>query len=292
MSAESGSLVSIVVLSWRNPEDLKRCVSSIIESEISVPFELIVVDNGSGRETHDYLDRLYDTHYEFMDLKIIRNAYNMGFAAGNNQAISRIEGNYTLFLNNDIIVTPGAVETLATILEEDTQSQYGTVAPQLRYFDGTVQKTCRRLPTPKLMTRYYLRGNWDDSHVYDHTQSGEREQAMAAALMIRTDLLKEIGGFSEAPGMWLFFNDVDLSKKVQEAGYTGYFTAETFMYHGHGHSTKQVMKVKKVWLWHRGLFAYFDTWYVHNIFQKAGLFVFVAVSFAGLALREQLRRLI
>jgi len=291
MSTNQSLLVSIVVLSWNNPDDLKACVSSILESNISVPWELIIVDNGSTRETQDYLDHLYDTEHDTINLKIVRNAYNMGFAAGNNQAIPHVEGTYTLFLNDDIVVTAGAVEAMTNVLENDPEEKYGTVAPQLRYFDGTIQHTCRRLPTPKLMMSYYVRGNWDDSHVYDHAQSGEREQAMASALMIRTHLLKQIGGFNESPGMWIFFNDVDLSTEVEAAGYKGYYTVNGFMYHGHGHSTQKFMKMNKVWLWHRGLFAYFDKWYVHNILQRMLLSGLVGISFVGLAAREQLRRL-
>jgi len=291
MSTDRSILVSIVVLSWNNPDDLKECISSILEGDISVPWELIVVDNGSTRETQDYLNHLYDTQHDSINLKIVRNAYNMGFAAGNNQAIPHVEGKYTLFLNDDIVITSGSVEALAAVLEEDSHHIYGTVAPQLRYFDGKIQHTCRRLPTPQLMLSYYVRMSWDDSHVYDHEKSGEREQAMAAALMIRTELLKRIGGFNESPGMWIFFNDVDLSKEVQAAGYKGYYTVAQFMYHGHGQSTQKFMKMNKVWLWHRGLFAYFDKWYVDNTFEKLVLSGLVGISLVGLATREQLRRL-
>ncbi|MFB6225508.1 MAG: glycosyltransferase family 2 protein [Candidatus Paceibacteria bacterium] len=291
MSQNTSIQVSIVVLSWEDKSDLERCVTSILESNIQASWELIIVDNGSGQEVRDYLNQLYDTWYEHINLKIIWNGYNMGFAAGNNQALPRIEGTYTLFLNQDIVVTSQAIDTLIQTLEEDTEHMYGTVAPQLRYMDGRLQYNCRKLPTPQSMWRAYRRLKWDDSNVYDHEQKGEREQAMAAALMIRTNLLQDLEGFDEHPGMWLFFNDVDLAKRVYEAGYKGFFTPESLMYHGHGRSTRNVMTARKVWLWHRGLYTYFDKWYVRNWFQTLILWGGTAVSFCGLLLREQIRKL-
>ncbi|MEY3470812.1 MAG: hypothetical protein RLZZ223_162, partial [Candidatus Parcubacteria bacterium] len=240
--------LSIVILAWNNCQDLQNCVESIFDTYPSY-HQLIIVDNGSTDGTPEYISNLESQlEKNKVLLTIIRNKSNLGYAAGNNIALEYIQGEYTLWLNQDIVVSPDSIQNLVQYL--DKNNEYVMIAPQLQYPDGRIQKSCRQLPTLMHMMKSILKFKWDDD--FDYTQSQECEQPMASAIMIRSNIIRELGGFDANPDYWLFFNDVDLSKNLQSRNYKTYYLAEARMYHCHGASTKKLWNIKKRLYWQRG----------------------------------------
>ena len=82
---------SIVVVARDNLVFTKLCLESVIAHTDDLPYELIVVDNGSGAELATYLDRL---SRRIPCVKVIRNATNRGFAAANNQGLGAGGGSH------------------------------------------------------------------------------------------------------------------------------------------------------------------------------------------------------
>ena len=276
-------LISIVVLAWNNKQDLEKCINSILDNT-KIKYKLIIVDNNSQDNTKEYLLDLEETWDNENLLKVIFNPENSGYAKGNNLAIPYLEGDYVLFLNQDIVVTNKSIDKMALFLEEN--NEYKVIAPQLRYPDGRIQLSCRKLPTPKSMIQNYLKMSWDDSKDFDHTKSQVCEQPMASAIMLKTKVFEEINGFDDHQDYWLFFNDVDLSKKIKQKGYKTYFLADIFMYHHHGSSTKKLFNLKKQIYWHKGMIRYFRKWYCYNLVTIFILYFLSAISFTGLILRD------
>jgi GT2 family glycosyltransferase len=274
--------LSIVILAWNNKKDLQNCVNSIIET-YSEYFQLIIVDNASRDKTLEYLEELnrnWDKNKARLD--IIKNHSNLGYAAGNNIALDLIEGEYTLWLNQDIIVQDNSIIKLTQYLDQN--SNYAMVAPQLQYPDGSIQKSCRKLPTLGHIFNSILKWKWDDK--FDYTQSQDCEQPMASSIMIRSQIMKEIGGFDASPDYWLFFNDVDLSKKLQVKNYKTYYLSEAQMYHNHGASTKKLWNIQKRIYWQRGFNRYFIKWHYKNLIGKIILYIFSSVLFMLLIIRD------
>lgn len=280
---------SIVVLAWNGGDEVKAFVESFRQHPPKVPTELIMVDNASTDGTVEMLEEFEsEKHPKNVTVKLICNRENLGYAKGNNTALPHITGEYTLFLNQDIVLTEGTIDTLVEFLDQDEVGEYGAISPQLRYPDGSIQKSVRELPSPKSMIGNYLKMNWDDE--FDYTVSQDCEQPMASAILIRSDLLQKIGGFDTDPMVWLFFNDVDLSKKILEEGYKIYYLADVYLYHGHGQSTKKVHSLKKLKLWHQGMYYYFRKWHVKKKRFIPILASFTLVSFIGLYIRNEVRK--
>lgn len=280
--------VSIVILAWNNVSDLRQCIESVVRGTF-ISYQLIVVDNDSTDGTREYLNQLQQDWNSENELTVVLNPTNGGYAAGNNTALPYLKGKYSLFLNQDIVVEEFSVDRLVEWIEDHTD--YGVIAPQLRYPDGQIQPSCRVLPTPSKMIRNYLKGSWNDEATFDHSKSQDCEQPMASAILFPTDFIQEIGGFDDHPDFWLFFNDVDLSKRVAEAGRKSYFLADSVMIHHHGASTKKLFRIKKLQYWHRGMKRYFLKWYCHTWWQKIPLYVGVGISFVGLMVRDGIRSL-
>lgn len=277
--------LSIVILAWNNQKDLQACIESIRDTYKEY-YQLIIIDNGSTDNTAAYLqelDQIWDNKKAL--LTIITNKDNLGYAAGNNVALKHIQGEYTLWLNQDIVVQPSSIEELVSIL--DGHSEYSMVAPQLQYPDGSIQKSCRQLPNPKHMLSSVIKGAWNDN--FDYTQSQECEQPMASAIMIRSSIIQEIRGFDDNRDYWLFFNDVDLSKNLQSRGHITYYVADAHMYHYHGASTKKLLNMKKRLYWKKGFNRYFGKWHYTKWYQGIVLYIFSWILFGGLIIRDIIR---
>jgi GT2 family glycosyltransferase len=274
--------LSIVILAWNNQKDLQNCIESIIETYQEY-YQLIIVDNASTDHTPEYLVKLEKNwNQKNSKLKIITNNKNLGYAEGNNVALDYIEGEYTLWLNQDIILQKQSIQKLAQYL--DNHSEYVMLAPQLQYPDGQIQKSCRQLPTLGHILNSILKFKWDDN--FDYTKSQECEQPMASAIMIRTKIMQELGGFDAHPDYWLFFNDVDLSKNLESKDYKTYYLAEAKMYHNHGASTTKLWNIKKRLYWQKGFNRYFIKWHYKSLLARGLVYIFSSFIFILLVLRD------
>lgn len=276
--------LSIVILAWNNQKDLQNCIESIIETYQEY-YQLIIVDNASTDHTPEYLVKLEKNwNQKNSQLQIITNNNNLGYAEGNNVALEYIKGKYTLWLNQDIIVQKQSIQNLVQYL--DNHSEYAMLAPQLQYPDGQIQKSCRQLPTLGHILNSILKFKWDDN--FDYTQSQECEQPMASAIMIRTKIMQELGGFDSHPDYWLFFNDVDLSKNLESKDYKTYYLAEAKMYHNHGASTTKLWNIKKRLYWQKGFNRYFIKWHYKSLLARGLVYILSSIFITGLILRDTL----
>jgi O-antigen biosynthesis protein len=105
-------------VTWDQLEHTRRCVESI-RSYTDVPYELIIVDNGSREDGVNYARTAAD--------HAILNGTNRGFACAMNQGLSVARGDYVAFVNNDTAMPPAWASTL--LKDFDTHANAGIVAP-------------------------------------------------------------------------------------------------------------------------------------------------------------------
>ena len=243
--------LSIVIVTWNSAADIETCIDSV---SFSSEFETIVVDNASSDVTRDLLRRYHH-------LRVKTNESNCGYAHANNQGIKLATGEYVLLLNPDTRIELGALDSLARHLDE--HPTVGAVAPRLVSPDGKTQSSIRALPTAaslfwelvglaRLFPQSSLFGRWKMKY-FDYDRTAEVEQPMASCLMVRRALLNLLGGMDEQ--FPLFFNDVDLSKRMADAGWKTVYLADARVEHRLGGSTKQV-RARVIRESHRSAFRY------------------------------------
>lgn len=234
--------LSVCIVNWNTRDLLDGCLGSLRAQADGLALEIVVVDNASSDDSAAMVAAKYP------EVKLVASPVNTYYAAGNNQALRLATGPYKLLLNPDIIVQPGSLRTLLGFMAEHERA--GAVAPRLRQPDGSVQRSCRTFPGPaavwwealglsRLCPTHpvfgaYKMGWWD----YDSVRPVD--QPMASALLLRTAALDEIGLFDEDFPM--FFNDVDLCRRLWDAQWQVWFTPAAEMIHYHGSSTKQVRR--------------------------------------------------
>ena len=260
------SELTVVVPSWNTIDLLRTCLQKVCVAELPST-TIVVVDNGSTDGSPDMVAA------EFPDAVLIRNPRNEGFAIACNQGMRRAEGEWVLLLNSDTEVAPDAVAKLVAWLRE--HPDYGAAAPRLVNPDGSTQESLQAFPgwrtpfffgTPmerwapdsKELRRYFERD-------HDYSRSCDVRQPPAAVLLLRRSMLDEIGLFDES--LWLFYNDVDLSLRMSQAGWRTRYVHDSVVLHHEGASTSTFGKMLRVWqkdrlLYYRKHFGRVGGWWV------------------------------
>lgn len=230
--------LSIIIVSWNVRDLLERCLRSIVERAFEAPYEVIVIDNASVDGS------VAMVREKFPHVNLIENTENKGFAVACNQGIRESAGGYVFFLNPDSEITEGLIEKLTGYL--DAHADVGIVAPQVRNADGSIQSSIQRFPTPasqlgvlfkvgrffpRLLSHYYATD-------FDYTKDEQDvDQSDGAALLIRKAALGGLGGFDERFFLW--FDEVDLCRRVKNAGWRIVYCSRVHIIHHSGKSFAQ-----------------------------------------------------
>jgi len=251
----SAPVLSVVVLSWNTKELTLACLRALFAESPRHAREVIVVDNGSHDGSADAIAAA------FPQVALLRNTENRLYAAGNNQGAAAATGEFLCTLNSDTEVRPGALDRLVDFLRD--HEHYGAVAPKLVDPDGGVQHACQRFPTlgtalcfdswwgtwwpgSAAQARYLMRD-------FDHLQSRDVDQPPGACFVMRTAEWRALGGLDEQ--LSLFYNDVDLCRRLHANGRAIRYLAEAEVLHHRGASTKNFTRM--LVLWHRNRLAYY-----------------------------------
>ena len=147
----------------------------------------------------------------------------------------------------------------------EANPSYGACAPQMKNPDGSIQHSVRNFPTywrmfcefsllAYIFPKTKLFGGWKAKYM-DYTIEQDIEQPMAAAFMIRSSLLADNGNMDERFSM--FFNDVDLCKKVYDSGSKIRLLPSSVITHEHGASIKKD-RARMIKVWNEDCAKYFE----------------------------------
>jgi len=255
--------VTAVVVSYNTRDDLVRCLDCLARQDGSPnePVEVIVFDNGSRDGSAEAARHIKTRGLKPLPLRLFASPENQGYAAASNQAVAKARGKFVLLLNPDAFLPPDGVGRLAELLEGD--DTLGGVAPQLVGENGVLQRTCRRLPKTwdlfceltglsRIFPTSGLFNRWKMGP-FDHSESRRVEQVYASCWMVRREDFIGLGGFSRAYP--IFFNDVDLARRLVQAGkYTLYYPLVRVVHRG-GTSVRKVRARSVLWS-HRAFWRY------------------------------------
>jgi|GEM_PF-548144 len=202
-TSHAASKVSIVIPTYNNLRLTQGCIEAVRRTTGGIPYEMIVVDNGSDDGTSDYLRQEQSAGR----LRAIVNTSNLGFAKACNQGAKAARSKYLLFLNNDTIPQSGWLEEMVKTAESD--ENIGIVGSKMLFPDGTIQHAGVVVPSNKLPYHIY-RGMPGDAACANKQR--DFQIVTAACMLIKRDLFFDAGGFDER-----FINgceDIDLCLKA------------------------------------------------------------------------------
>jgi GT2 family glycosyltransferase/MoaA/NifB/PqqE/SkfB family radical SAM enzyme len=224
----SRTLTSIVIPMKNQWGYTKLCLDSIVRYT-DIPFELIVVDNGSETSAMDRLKKWRGNNPK-VGLKYVRSEKNLGFAKGCNEGIKLTRGDFVVILNNDTLVTPGWLAGLLKPLAID--EGVGITGPMSNFVSGSqmVDNSPLHFPDPDKVDFGRLAAySGEFRNSYKETY-GETDCIIGLCMAMRRGMIETIGGFDGRfyPGN---FEDDDFSIRTRLAGYKLLICRDTFIYH-------------------------------------------------------------
>ena len=219
------SLVTVVVPVYGKLDYTLRCLRSIASSwSPTINPTIVVIDDASPDESvHELL--------AIPGIDVIRNGANLGYLRSSNRGAAIASTPYVCFLNNDTEVANAWLDTLVIAAETDTT--IGAVGSKLVYPDGTLQEAGGIIWSDASGWNF---GRGDDPAKSEYNVARDVDYCSAASLLVRTDLLKAIGGFDEryAPA---YYEDADLCFEIRARGYRVVYEPASQIIHYEGVSS-------------------------------------------------------
>lgn len=202
--------------------------------------EIIVIDNNSEEGSLDFLKG------RFPSTRFILNQQNEGFAKANNRALEIATGDYVLFLNPDTLLPEDCLSKCMAYLQSFENN--GALGVKMINGSGVFLKESKRsfpdpatslfklsgltslFPRSPRFARYYL------GHL-DENKNHEAEVLSGAFMMIPRKILQVVKGFD--PDFFMYGEDIDLSYRIRQAGFSTYYFSETTIIHFKGESTQK-----------------------------------------------------
>lgn len=261
--------LSVIVVSWNVVKLLRVCLETLKSDLEGIDAEVFVVDNDSADGSAEMVRK------EHPWVRLIANDQNLGFAKANNQALKQSTGDFIFLLNPDTEIKPGAVKGLIGFLENNPKA--GIVAPQLLNSDGSIQRSCREFPTflgmlyellglSKMFPTHPVFGSYKMLD-FEHDELREVDQPEGACLMIRREVIDEVGSLDE--GFFMLFEEVDWCYRIKQAGWQIWFDPSYQVVHHYGQSIKQV-KARMILSSHRGLYRFWNKHYARGRWYMKG----------------------
>jgi hypothetical protein len=245
--------LSIIIVNWNGGELLRRTVESVVAAPPSLRHEVVVVDNASSDDSLARLRSSAGAAALGAGLRVVENADNRGFGQANNQAFKMTDAPLVLLLNPDTEVTPGSIDRLAETVRAGRR--VGAAGPKLLNADGSVQVSVWRNPPAtwellltgfgahKLLPRRVRGGLFLAEH-FDYARRREVGMLSGAAMLVRREVIEEVGGFDER--FHMYGEDNEWCLRIKRAGWRLVFEpAAVVMHHGGASSLKRWESLEK-----------------------------------------------
>jgi N-acetylglucosaminyl-diphospho-decaprenol L-rhamnosyltransferase len=284
-----GVALDVVIVSYRCEGMLRDCLGSLRQHPPRVPMEVHVVDNASHDGTAEMVER------EFGEVTLRVNATNLGFAAANNLVIRDTRSPYVLVLNPDTRLTEGALDRLLELMQ--ARPEVGMCGPRLELEDGSLDHASKRsFPTPLSAIGHLTgvgrrRGSGAlAAYRAPEVESGPVDAVNGAFMLIRGAALDQVGLFDE--GFWMYMEDLDLSYRFAEAGWTSWYEPAATVIHVKAGTTGAERTLRLRAAFHYGMYRFYRKHYAphRNSAVNAAVYLGIAVAMSASVLRAAIRR--
>lgn len=275
--------LSIIIVLYNSAKVIETTLDALYGSQVNFDYEVLIVDNKSPDDSVKIVQEKYLSVPEInAKTKLFFHDKNEGFGIGNNTGIENSQGEYVLLLNSDTKLSPENLQTMVEFM--DSRTDVGGATCKLVKADGEIDPASRRAE-PNLVRSFFrlfglqylfpkLFGRYNLLHK-DPNQESEIESCSGAYLIMPGKLVKQVGGFDSR--FFMYAEDLDLCRKIREAGYKIWWYPKTTCIHYRGQSTKYTPQ-KMIYAFYEAMWLYYKKWYSKKYF-----YLMDPVVFTGLA---------
>ena len=251
-------------------------------------FRIYLIDNNSSDGSVEYAVKLNERY--LFDLICITLAEDTGYPKGNNIGAEKAINDgfeYLFIINNDIELDVKCIdELLKLIFAEDKAA---VVAPIIYYWNK--EKTSNKIQTFGVRVNFYTqRKRLLAAGLFLESTSLPEimrvDYVSGAALLIRSDIVKEYGLFDDS--LFMYNDEIDLGYRLKKAGYYYYVTQHAKMWHNHDWTKKNIKGYKFMYYYMmRNRFLYYRKYRLHlfllfDLFSQLFLFPFKIKMFINI----------
>lgn len=248
--------ITVSIVTYKNNySDIIKVIHSFMNCNNK--FKIIIIDNSPTNEL-EKIELIPDVEYIF-------NNKNLGFGAGHNIAINKTileEIEYHLVLNPDVYFDSEVIDKILSYMDQNRD--IGLVMPKIKYPDNQTQYLCKLLATPiDLVIRRFIpiskwiskRNNRYELRFTDYETIMQIPSLSGCFMLLRTDVLKKIGGFDER--FFMYCEDFDLCRRIGQVSKTVFYP-EVSIIHNYGKGSYDI----SILLLHHisSAFKYFNKW--------------------------------
>jgi len=236
---------AIVILNWNGEKFLKKFLPSVVKYSKTIGNEIIVADNGSSDNSILFLKKNYP------DIRLILFNKNYGFTGGYNKALNQIDAEYFVLLNSDVEVTKNWIEPIISMMDDDIS--IAAAMPKIISYERQCSFEYAGA-SGGFIDKYgypFCRGRiigTIEEDVGQHDSIKEIFWASGAAMFVRADLFKKLGGFDN--DFFAHMEEIDLCWRLKNDGFRIFVNPQSIVYHVGG-GTLPNNSSKKIFLNYR-----------------------------------------
>jgi glycosyltransferase involved in cell wall biosynthesis len=200
---------SLIVPVFNRPDEVDELLKSLAEQS-KKNFEIVLVEDGSTMPCNEIVDKYLDR----LSIKYITKS-NTGRSDTRNVGMENASGNYFVFFDSDCIIPPGYFDVLNVYLENDYADCFGGPDNAHESFSG-IQKAIN----------YAMTSFWTTGGIRGGKINMEKFVPRTFNMGVSREVYSSVGGFKD-----MFGEDIDLSMRIREAGFSTKLYREAFVYH-------------------------------------------------------------
>ncbi|WP_417588601.1 glycosyltransferase family 2 protein [Owenweeksia hongkongensis] len=234
--AISSPLVSIVTINYNSKKETLELIQSLGKTTYK-NWELIVVDNASKESPMMDIKKLNP------QVTVIESQDNLGFAGGNNLALSHCSGEYIFFVNNDTELESDCL----TVMVDTAQglNEKAVISPKFQFYhsNGLIEYA-GSTNINAFTARNKAVGRLEKVDKYSGLIS--TYYAHGGGMLVPRDIIKEVGTMEA--NFFLYYEEMDWCERIRRAGYKIYCQRDALIYHKESASVGKMSPLKTYYM--------------------------------------------
>ncbi len=236
--------LSVLIVTFNSGKTILDCLESVYAQATGIELEVLLYDNASQDDTVKKIAE------HFPQVRLFQGEANLGFGPANNVLLEESRGEYILFLNPDGMLLENSLSILLDFAIKHQKA--GAIGPRLRFPDGSYQISAAEFPSLKneFITKLHYRAlDRKIKPVINYLENRHKEATRVpwvggACLLVARKKLVQIGGFD--PNFFLYFEDIDLCKRLARQGWKNYHLPQAVVRHLSGYSMTTIPLIKEL----------------------------------------------
>lgn len=245
--------IHIVLLNYQCKEDILTALGSIFSDIQSCPFSVVITVSDNSKNVDGIREALAT---RFPRVRYVDSGGNIGFGQGNVAGFKTEEARYYFALNRDTIIPTGTRVVERIVRFMDTHVKIGCIGVKLLNMDGSLQYSCYRFDLPSILIKPFKQINFDKKYQwvkkhadklemrdFDHQSTRPVDWVLGAAMIVRKEVVDQLGWFDERYFMYL--EDCDWCHRMWDAGWPVYYVHDIVIKHTHARESAKVPGIFK-----------------------------------------------